>query len=416
MDKMRRKVVGAAGASVMAASLPSQVFAQSAPIKIGMSMPQTGGLGGGGQAALVAIRLWVDDVNAKGGLLGRKVEFVAYDDQSNPANTPGIYAKLLDVDKVDLLIAPYATVPTAPIMPLVKQRGKLLMGNFSFQVNADVKHDMWFNNAPWNDARGWSRGFIESGIAAGGKSIAVVASDQDFAQNLADGVRAYITNLKLNKVYDQNYPPTTKDFSTIIRAVRASRAEIIFIASYPPDSAGIVNAIHEIGVGEQVRILGGGMVGLGFTPIMINLGSKLNGITNFNTYVPGMKMPGIDNFFRRYTERAKAQKVDELGFYLPPFNYAIGQMLEQAINATKSIDDRRLADYFRKNEMQTIVGPVRFDAGGERANQRLITAQFRGVKDKDQEQFRSPDRQIVIFPPSDKTGDLILPYEKAQKS
>jgi len=158
------------------------------------------------------------------------------------------------------------------------------------------------------------------------------------------------------------------------------------------------------------------MVGLGFTPIMINLGSKLNGITNFNTYVPGMKMPGVENFFRRYTERAKAQKVDELGFYLPPFNYAIGQMLEQAINATKSIDDRRLADYFRKNEMQTIVGPVRFDAGGERANQRLITAQFRGVKDKDQEQFRSPDRQIVIFPASDKTGDLIHPYEKAQKS
>ncbi|MFM8676202.1 MAG: hypothetical protein ACKOCR_02500, partial [Burkholderiaceae bacterium] len=87
-----------------------------------------------------------------------------------------------------------------------------------------------------------------------------------------------------------------------------------------------------------------------------------------------------------------------------------------AINATKSIDDRRLADYFRKNEMQTIVGPLRCDAGGERVNQRLITAQFRGVKDKDQEQFRSPDRQIVIFPPSDKTGDLIHPYERAQKS
>ena len=125
----------------------------------------------------MALRLWVDDVNGRGGLLGRKVEFIAYDDQSNPANTPGIYSKLLDVDKVDLLIAPYATVPTAPIMPLVKQRGKLLMGNFSFQVNADVKHDMWFNNAPWNDAQGWSKGFVEAGIAAGAKNIAVVASE-----------------------------------------------------------------------------------------------------------------------------------------------------------------------------------------------------------------------------------------------
>jgi hypothetical protein len=123
--------------------------------------------GRGRQAALVGLRMWVDDVNAKGGLLGRKVEFTAYDDQSNPANTPGIYTKLLDVDKVDLLIAPYATVPTAPIMPLVKQRGKLLMGNFSFQVNAKIKHDMWFNNAPWNDADGWSDGFIAIGRTAG---------------------------------------------------------------------------------------------------------------------------------------------------------------------------------------------------------------------------------------------------------
>src|SRR5712671_575850 len=80
------------------------------PIKIGMSMPQTGPLGAGGQAALVALRMWVEDVNARGGMLGRKVEFIVYDDQTNPANTPGIYTKLLDVDKVDLLIAPYGTV------------------------------------------------------------------------------------------------------------------------------------------------------------------------------------------------------------------------------------------------------------------------------------------------------------------
>src|ERR1700741_3388276 len=130
-------------------------LAQQGPIKIGMSMPQTGGLGAGGQSALLALRMWVDDVNAKGGMLGRKVELIAYDDQTNPALTPGIYTKLLDVDKVDLLIAPYGTVPTAPIMPLVKQRGLLLMGNFAFQVNHTVKHDMWFNNLPAPDSQTW---------------------------------------------------------------------------------------------------------------------------------------------------------------------------------------------------------------------------------------------------------------------
>src|SRR5262247_2587286 len=159
------------------------------PIKIGMSMPQTGSLGAGGKAALVALRMWVEDVNAKGRLLGRKVEFIVYDDQTNPALTPSIYTKLLDVDKVDLLIAPYGTVPTAPIMPLVKQRGLLLMGNFSFQVNRVVRHDMWFNNSPWNDARSWSEGYFEAAAKFNPKTIAVLAADQEFAQNLARGAR-----------------------------------------------------------------------------------------------------------------------------------------------------------------------------------------------------------------------------------
>src|SRR5688572_9024999 len=137
---------------ICATLFAAAAMAQQGPIKIGMSMPQTGSLGAGGQAALVALRMWVDDVNGKGGLLGRKVEFIVYDDQTNPANTPGIYSKLLDVDKVDLLIAPYGTVPTAPIMQLVKQRGLLLMGNISFQVNHTVSHDMRINNAQWADA------------------------------------------------------------------------------------------------------------------------------------------------------------------------------------------------------------------------------------------------------------------------
>src|SRR5262245_30814636 len=178
MRGSRRKVLKAGAAIAAAGALPAafsrKALAQAGPVKIGMSMPQTGSLGAGGQAALVALRLWVDDCNQRGGLLNRKVELIAYDDQTNPANVPGIYTKLLDVDKVDLLIAPYGTVPTAPIMPMVKQRGLLLMGNFSFQVNAKIQHDMWFNNAPWNDASSWSDGFFKNGQKVGSKTLAVL--------------------------------------------------------------------------------------------------------------------------------------------------------------------------------------------------------------------------------------------------
>src|SRR5688572_17614994 len=416
MKRTRREILKAGAALAVTAGLPGRAFAQAGPVKIGMSMPQTGSLGAGGQAALVALRLWVDDVNKRGGLLKRNVELIAYDDQTNPANVPGIYTKLLDIDKVDLLIAPYGTVPTAPLMPMVKQRGLLLMGNFSFQVNAKVQHDMWFNNSPWNDASSWSDGFIRAGQKHGAKSIAILAADQEFAQNLANGARELAKKANIKSVYDQNYPPTTTDFSSLIRSIRAAKPDMVFVMSYPNDSVAIVRAVNEIGVGSGVKIFGGGMVGLQFTPIMTSLGSLLNGITNYNSYVPGMKYPGIEDFLGRYAKKAAEAKVDPLGFYLPPFNYAIGQMLEQAANATKSLDHKQLAAYLRKNEMKTIVGPIRYDKSGEWANPRVVQAQFRGVSDKDMEQFRKQDKQIVIYPDDYKTGEVITPFEKARKA
>src|SRR5215204_3390984 len=206
---MKRRTFLGGTMAVAVLGLTTAAIAQQPPIKIGMSMPQTGGLAGGGKASLLGIEIWRDDVNAKGGLLGRKVELVVYDDKSSASETPAIYSKLLDVDRVDLLFAPYATVPTAPLMPMVKQRGLLLMGNFSFQVNAKVQHDMWFNNSPWNDAASWSDGFIKAGLGAGAKTIAMLAADQEFAQNLANGARELSKKANITSVFDLNDPATT---------------------------------------------------------------------------------------------------------------------------------------------------------------------------------------------------------------
>ncbi len=174
---MKRRTFLGGAVAVAVAGQGSRALAQQPPIKIGMSMAQTGGLAGGGKASRLGIEVWRDDINAKGGLLGRKVELIVYDDKSSASETPAIYAKLVDVDKVDCLFAPYATVPTAPLMPFVKQRGLLLMGNFSFQVNSKVGHDMWFNNAPWGPADSWASSFIDLGQKAGGKNMALLAAD-----------------------------------------------------------------------------------------------------------------------------------------------------------------------------------------------------------------------------------------------
>jgi branched-chain amino acid transport system substrate-binding protein len=413
MNRGRRDLLGTVAALTLASGLPAGAARAQQPIRVGLSIAQTGATAGGGQAALVALALWAEEVNARGGLLGRKVELVAYDDHGSAAATPGIYAKLLDVDKVDLLVAPYGTVPTAPILPLAKERKLLLMGNFSFEVNARIQHDMWFNNAPWNDAASWSAGFFEIARGAGARTIAFLAADNDFAQALAGGARELAKQAGLKTVYEQNYPPSTVEFSSLIRGVRAARPEVVFVASYPADSVAIVRSAREIGVGGTVKIFGGGMVGLQYTPLMESLGEALNGIVNYNTYVPGAKYDGIDDFLRRYSRRAAEAKVDPLGHYLPPFAYAIGQLLEQAVNATRSLDHVRLAQYLHANEMKTIVGPVRYRRDGEWANPRIITTQFQGVKGRGFEQFRKPGVQVILHPDAQKNGALRAPFEAA---
>jgi branched-chain amino acid transport system substrate-binding protein len=414
---MKRRTLLGGAIAVAVVGPASRLVAQQAPIKIGMTMAQTGGLAGGGKASLLGIEIWRDDVNAKGGLLGRKVELVVYDDKSSASETPAIYSKLIDVDKVDLLFAPYATVPTAPIMPLVKQRGMLLIGNFSFQVNSKVGHDMWFNNAPWGPADSWATAFIDLGQKAGGKSIALLTADQEFAQNLALTAREVAKKRDLPIVFDQAYPPNTVEFSGIVRALNAAKPDIVYVSSYPPDSAGILRAVNEIGIGDNVKIFGGGMVGLQFGPVMENLGSLLNGVVNFNTWLPepSMYFDGTKDFFEKYTKRAVEAKVDPLGYYLAPFGYASGQLVEQAINATKSFDQEGIAKYLHENETKTIVGPIAFSADGERKQTATLMAQFRGVVDKNIAQFRSTGKQVILFPDKLKSGDLISPFEAARK-
>jgi branched-chain amino acid transport system substrate-binding protein len=414
---MKRRTFLGAAITGIGVSLISRAGADQPPIKIGMSMAQTGGLAGGGKASLLGIEIWRDDVNAKGGLLGRKVELVVYDDKSSAAETPAIYSKLLDIDKVDLLFAPYATVPTAPIMPLVKQRGMVLIGNFSTQVNSKVGHDMYFNNAPWGPADAWSRAFLTIGQKAGGKTVALLSADQEFAQNLVKSTREVATELKMPIVFDQTYPPSTVEFSGIIRALKAAKPDIVFVASYPPDSAGILRAVNEIGVGDNVKLFGGGMVGLQFGPVMENLGSLLNGVVNYNTWLPepGMYFEGTKAFFETYSKRAVEAKVDPLGYYLAPFGYASGQLIEAAVKAAGSLDQKAIAQYLRSHEIATIVGPIAFSADGERKETATLQAQFQGIIDKNMDQFRKPGKQVILFPEKLKSGNLITPFEAARK-
>src|ERR1700760_4181115 len=139
------KYLGAAVlAAAMALIVPSTAHAAD-PITIGFGMALTGGLAPNGKAALLAMQIWEQEINAKGGLLARPVKLVYYDDQSNPATVPGIYTKLLDVDKVDIVISGYATNMVAPAMPVVMQHKRMFLGLLALAVNTEFKYPKYFS-------------------------------------------------------------------------------------------------------------------------------------------------------------------------------------------------------------------------------------------------------------------------------
>jgi branched-chain amino acid transport system substrate-binding protein len=404
----------------LCAALLMGTRAQAAdPIKVGLSMSLTGGLSGGGKSALLALQIWRDDVNAKGGLLGRPVELVFYDDQSNPSTVPAIYTKLLDIDKVDFVISSYATNQIAPAMPIVMQRKLLFMALFGTGVNDTFNYDRYFQILPnGKETRlGPSLGFLETAMTMDPKpqTIALVGADAEYAQTVIAGARETVARLGLKVVYDRSYPPSTTDYTPIVQAIRAANPDVVFVASYPPDSVGIVRASNEVGL--KPKMFGGGMIGLAFTPIKGQLGPLLNGIVAYDVYVPEptMMFPGIDDFLKRYQEKAAAQGVDPLGFYLPPYAYAEMQILGEAIAKVGSLDQGKLADYIHKTAFKTIVGDVKFADNGEWEKGRVLFVQYQGVVGNDVKQFGQVGKQVILYPPELKSGKLMYPYSDIKK-
>jgi branched-chain amino acid transport system substrate-binding protein len=379
------------------------------PIKIGFSESLTGGLAANGRAALLVKQLWAEQVNAKGGLLGRPVQLIYYDDQSSPALAPPIFTKLLDIDKVDLLLGNGTNI-TSAVMPVVVQRKKLVMSLLSLAVNDNFKYSRYFQIMPYGPQgkEEISRGFFEAAKTLDPKptTIAIVGADAEFALNATAGARAQAKQLGLKIVYDRTYPPAMVEFSSIIRAIGATNPDLVFVGSYPPDSAGLVRAALESNL--KTRMFGGGMVGLQYASIKQQFGEGLNGIVNYEIYArePTVKFPGIEEFITEYRKRAPAQQVDLLGTYVAPQIYAAMQVLEQAITTVGSVDDDKLAEHMHKAKFSTILGDISFGADGEWTQGRILMTQFQNVKGNSLEQFDHAGTQVILYPAQFKSGDL----------
>src|SRR5258708_7543922 len=293
------------------------------------------------------------------GLLGCAVKLIYYDDQTNPATVPGIYTKLLDIDKVDLIIGGYGTSLLAPAMPIAMERKKIFIGLLGNAVNSAFNYVNYFsmNSAGPDPKASYTKGFVDLAVRQNlkPKTVAIVAAEE-FGLNASEGARENAKAAGLTVVYDRRYPSATTDLVPVVRAIAETNPDLVIVCSYPPDSVGMVRAVNEVGF--KPKMIGGAMVGLQSTAIKARLGPLLNGWTNYDAWlpVPKMQFAGVDDLMKKYQVRASVEGVDALGYYMVPWAYAQLPGLPQAGVATTSLDDAELGGYIRSNTFTTVLG------------------------------------------------------------
>src|SRR5882724_6859236 len=204
------------------------------PIKIGFSMELTGPFAVVGKTGLLAFKIWEEETNAKGGLLGRPVKLVYYDDQSNPSLVPAIYTKLIEVDKVDLLVSSYGTNLVVPAIPVAISRNRLFFGMFALAANDKFHYPKYFSMLPFGPepVKSFAQGFFDLAAAQNPKpkTVAIVATDAEFQHKAAESARDHAKAKGIDIVYDRAYPPTTVDFTPIVRSVGAAQPDLVYVA------------------------------------------------------------------------------------------------------------------------------------------------------------------------------------------
>ena len=231
----------------------------------------------------------------------------------------------------------------------------------------------------------------------------------------ADGAKENAKAFGFKVVYDWDYSPATTDFSPVMRRLRATKADLVFVAAYPPDTVGIVRAANEVRL--TPKMFGGNMIGLLATSIKMQLGPLVNGLVIMETFTPAptFNFPGLQDVLGKYRAKAAGGGIDPLGYSYVPWGYAAGQVLASAVTQTKSLDHDKLADYIHNHSFQTVVGEITYGQDGEWAMPRIVFTQFQNITSHDLGQFRDTSKQVVLWPDRHKTGNIIYPYAEAMK-
>jgi len=400
------------------ANISTTLDLQVHPIRIGYSLSLTGPVAENTRSAQLAHQIWLEQINSRGGLLGRPVELICIDDHGEPEKVNEIYTRFLEEDHIDLLLGGYGTNTLSASLPVVMKHERLLIGLMGLGVNSETKYRNYYAMIPTgpDPNAALTEGFFELGAAQHPrpKTVAVLSADAPFSRNPVIGAKKNAEKFGFEIIHEQTYPLSTPDFTDIVAGIARFDADILFLCSYLQDSVELVRCLNESDY--KPKLVGGAMIGPQSAAVKTQLGPLLNGFVNYEYWMPVKKLdfPGVNDLITLYQSRAREAGVDELGYYVVPLAYAQLQVLEQAINATKSLDDQVLSEYCSKNPFETVMGKICFGKDGEWDEPRVLQVQFQGLKDSKLVSFQG-SRSIAVLTPEEYTsGEIIYPYYGSQ--
>ncbi len=364
--------------------------AQAADVVVGTSVALTGKYARTGQEQLQGFQMWIEEVNARGGLLGRKVALKYYDDESKPETGAKLYEKLITDDKVELLIGPYSSDVTMAASTVAEKH------NFPMVSSGASASEIWqrgYKNTfgLYTLAELYMDQILEFGKSKGLRKIALIYENTAFPRGVASGVRAKAKALGMQIVYDEEYGKASTDFTSTIVKIKAKKPDMIVGGSYLPDSTAFVRQAKENRLYTKIFAFA---VGPGLPDFGKNLGLDAEGVMGNTQWEPTLKLPGAKEFSEKY----KAKYGHEPGYHAGG-GYGAGYVLEAAVKKAGSTDRNKVREALYALDTVNAFGRFKVDKTGKQIGKPAYAVQW-----------LNGERHIV-FPADAATAKAVYPFK-----
>jgi len=355
-------------ALVAATSLPATA---QAPIRIGASISLTGTYAKLGKNQHEGYQLCIKDVNAKGGLLGRKVDLVVYDDQSMPPTAVRLYEKLITEDKVDAVMGPYSS-PVSEAAANVTEKYKKVMVAPLAATTSIFKKGRKYVFMVISPAEGYLEGLIDIAAKRGLKTIAVVNEDTLFSKAAAAGAVELAKKKGLHVVFTEAYPKGNTDFSALLTKLKAANADVLAAATYFDDAVALTRQMKELNVNPKMY---GVTVGGDLPEFYETLKQNAEYIYGATQWEQTLPYPGNAEFFETYKKEFGHEPS-----YHSTAGYAGCLIYAEAVRRANSLDADKVREALLKLEMKTVFGEYKVDADGFQTAHKMVIFQWQAEK------------------------------------